>query len=107
MIRTRVDLFFAPATPPYGLHVLFFFHLSIAALYSWLGVEVFGGSGWALIVLTVLLATQAIGRVFVWRAEDRPYAYAIKAILAAGFAVTVLTLALLWIPGSAGTYLFE
>jgi hypothetical protein len=101
-----VEHVFSLATPPYGLHVPFFFHLSFAVLYAWLGIEVWNGSGWALIVLTVLLATQAIGRVFVWRAEDRSYAHVIKAILAAGFTVTVLALALLWTPDSARTYLF-
>lgn len=101
-----VEHLFALATPPYGLHVPFFFHLSFAVLYAWLGIEVWNGSGWALIVLTVLLATQAVGRVFVWRAEKRSYAHVVKAILAAGFMVTGLALALLWIPDSARAYLF-
>jgi hypothetical protein len=101
-----VEHVFALVTPPYGPHVPFFFHLSFAVLYAWMGTEVWNGTGWALIVLTVLLATQAIGRVFVWRAEDRSYAVVVKAILAAGSAVTVVALALLWIPYSARTYLF-
>jgi hypothetical protein len=98
---------FSLATPPYGLHVPLFFHLTFAGLYAWLGVEIWNGAGWALIVLTVLLSTQAVGRVFVWRAEDRSYAAAVKAILAAGFAVTAVALALLWIPAPARTYLLE
>ena len=60
---------YALATPPYGPHGPFFFHLSFAALYVWLGIEVWRGHGWAAVVFTVLVSTQAIGRVFVWRAE--------------------------------------
>lgn len=40
-----------------------------------------------------------------WRAEDRRYAVAVKAILAAGLAVTVATVALLWVPHLARVYL--
>ncbi|MCM0676892.1 hypothetical protein NCC78_19690 [Micromonospora phytophila] len=95
----------ALATPPYGLHVPFFFHLSFGALYAWLGVEVGNGQGWAAITLSALLATQLIGRIFVWRAEDRSYAMLVKALLATGAAITVAVLALLWIPDSARAYL--
>lgn len=100
-----VEHVYALVTPPYGLHVPFFFHLTFAGLYAWLAVEVFNGTGWALVVLTVLLGTQCVGRVFVWRAEDRGYAHVVKAILAAGFALTVAALALLWIPDSSRTHL--
>ncbi|GIF76781.1 hypothetical protein [Asanoa siamensis] len=100
-----VEHVFALATPPYGLHVPFFFHSTFAVLYAWLGLMILDGTGWALVVLTVLLATQSVGRVFVWRAEDRSYAWAVKALLAAGFVVTAVALALLWIPDSARSYL--
>ena len=96
---------FALATPPYGLHGPFFFHLIFAGLYTWLGLEVWDGAGWALILLTVLLTTQTIGRIFVWRAETRSYAVLVKALLATGAVITLLALALLWIPGSARAYL--
>lgn len=101
-----VEHVFSLLTPPYGLHVPLFFHLTFAVLYTWLGVEVWNGTGWAAIVLTVLLTTQAIGRVFVWRAENRSYAAVVKTILATGFVVTAAALALLWIPHSARDYLF-
>jgi hypothetical protein len=101
-----VEHVFALVTPPYGLHVPFLFHLMFAGLYVWLGMEVWNGTGWALIVLTILLATQTAGRVFVWRAEDRSYAAVVKAILAVGSAVTIGALALLWIPDSSRAYLF-
>ncbi|AYF26876.1 hypothetical protein CSH63_05305 [Micromonospora tulbaghiae] len=100
-----IEHVFSLATPPYGLHVPFFFHLVSSGLYSWLGVQVWNGAGWASIVLTVLLGVQGVGRVFVWRAEDRAYAALVKTILAAGQAVTAVTLALLWIPESARQYL--
>lgn len=101
-----VEHVIALVTPPYGLHVPFFFHLSFGGLYAWLGLEVGNGQGWAAITLTVLLTTQLIGRVLVWRAEDRSYAALVKALLATGASITVAVLALLWIPGSAGAYLF-
>jgi hypothetical protein len=102
-----VEHVYALVTPPYGLHGPFFFHATFAGLYTWLGIAVWNGAGWALVVLTVLLLTQSIGRVFVWRAENRPYARVVKTILATGFAVTVLALALLWIPASTRAYLFQ
>jgi hypothetical protein len=40
------------------------------------------------------------------RAEDRSSARLVKTLLAFGFAVTVATLALLWITASARSYLF-
>lgn len=101
-----VEHIYALVTPPYGLHGPFFFHLSFAVLYSGLGLAVLDGADWALITLTVLMTTQAIGRIFVWRAEDRSYAVVVKTILATGFAVTVAALALLWIPDAAHTYIF-
>ncbi|GAA0726777.1 hypothetical protein Drose_12260 [Dactylosporangium roseum] len=97
---------YALVTPPFGLHVPFFFHLTFAVLYGWLGIEVWNGAGWALITLTALLTTQAVGRVFVWRAEQRSYAVVVKTVLAAGFALTVVALALLWIPAPARAHLF-
>jgi hypothetical protein len=97
----------AIVAPPYGLHGPFFFHLIFAGLYAWLGIEVWNGAGWAAVVLTVLLATQMIGRIFVWRAENRSYAVLVKTLLAIGAAITVVALALLWIPDSARAYLFK
>lgn len=54
-----VEHVYALVTPPYGLHVPFFFHLSFGASYAWLGVVVWNGGGWALVVLTVLLARRS------------------------------------------------
>jgi hypothetical protein len=62
---------FALAAPPYGLGVPQLFHLSFGGLYAWLAVMVHAGKGWALILLTALLATQSIGRVPVYATEDR------------------------------------
>lgn len=100
-----VEHIYALATPPFGLHVPFFFHLTFAGLYTWLGIEIWHGTGWAAIVLTVLLGTQSIGRIFVWRAEDRSNAATVKAILATGFAITLVVLALLWLPAASRNYL--
>ena len=52
---------FALATPPYGLGVAQLFHLTFGGLYAWLAAMVHAGKGWALILLTALLATQSIG----------------------------------------------
>jgi hypothetical protein len=60
-----VEHIFALVTPPYGLHVPLLFHLTFGSLYAWLAVMVHAGTGWALILLTALLATQSIGRVVV------------------------------------------
>jgi hypothetical protein len=93
-----IEHIYALVTPPYGLHGPFLFHLIFAGLYVWLGVEVWNGAGWAAIVLTVLLATQLVGRIFVWRAESRSYAALVKTLLAIGAGITLVVLALLWIP---------
>jgi hypothetical protein len=86
---------FTLATPPYGLHVPLLFHLTFGSLYTWLAVMVHAGTGWALILLTTLLATQSIGRVVVYLAEDRRHARLLKALLVAGFVVTLITVLLL------------
>jgi hypothetical protein len=64
------------------------------------------GKGWALILLTALLATQSIGRVPVYLAEDRRYARLLRGLLVAGFAVTLIAVGLLWLPPSSREYLF-
>jgi hypothetical protein len=97
---------FALATPPYGLGVPQLFHLSFGGLYAWLAVMVHAGKGWALILLTALLATQSIGRVPVYLAEDRRYARLLRAGLVAGFAVTLIAVGLLWLPPSSREYFF-
>jgi hypothetical protein len=102
-----IEHIYALVTPPYGLHGAFFFHLIFVVLYAWLGVEVWTGAGWAAVVLTVLLVTQLVGRIFVWRAENRSYAALVKTLLAMGAAITLVVLALLWIPDSARAYLFK
>jgi hypothetical protein len=102
-----VEHIFALATPPYGLHVPLLFHLTFGSLYAWLAVLVHAGTGWALILLTALLATQSIGRVVVYLAEDRRYARLLKALLVAGFVVTLITVLLLWLPQSSRDYFFH
>ncbi|HET6917863.1 MAG TPA: hypothetical protein VFI46_00185, partial [Jiangellaceae bacterium] len=97
---------FALATPPYGLHVPLLFHLTFGSLYAWLAVMVHAGTGWALILLTTLLATQSIGRVVVYLAEDRRHARLLKALLVAGFVVTLITVLLLWLPPSSRDHFF-
>jgi hypothetical protein len=56
---------------------------------------------------TALLATQSIGRVVVYLAEDRRYARLLKALLVAGFVVTLITVLLLWLPQSSRDYFFH
>ena len=97
---------FALATPPYGLGVPQLFHLSFGGLYAWLAAMVHAGKGWALILLTALLATQSIGRVPVYLAEDRHYARLLRALLVAGFAITLIAVLLLWLPPSSRDYFF-
>lgn len=97
---------FALATPPYGLGVPQLFHLSFGGLYAWLAVMVHAGKGWALILLTALLATQSIGRVPVYVTEDRRYARLLRGLLVAGFAVTLIVVLLLWLPPSSRAYFF-
>jgi hypothetical protein len=97
---------FALATPPYGLGVPQLFHLSFGGLYAWLGVMVHAGKGWALILLTALLATQSIGRVPVYVAEDRRHARLLRGLLAAGLVVTLIAVGLLWLPPSSRAYFF-
>jgi hypothetical protein len=97
---------FALATPPYGLGVSQLFHLSFGGLYAWLAMMVHAGRGWALVLLTALLATQSIGRVPVYLAEDRRYARLLRALLVAGFAVTLTAVGLLWLPPSSRDYFF-
>jgi hypothetical protein len=97
---------FALATPPYGLGVPQLFHLSFGGLYAWLAAMVHAGKGWALILLTALLATQSIGRVPVYVTEDRRYARLLRGLLVAGFAVTLIAVLLLWLPPSSRAYFF-
>jgi hypothetical protein len=97
---------FALATPPYGLGVPQLFHLSFGGLYAWLAAMVHAGKGWALILLTALLATQSIGRVPVYLAEDRRSARLLRALLVAGFVVTLIAVGLLWLPPSSRDYFF-
>lgn len=97
---------FALATPPYGLGVPQLFHLTFGGLYAWLAAMVHTGKGWALILLTALLATQSIGRVPVYVAEDRRYARLLRALLVAGFVVTLIVVLLLWLPQSSREYFF-
>jgi hypothetical protein len=97
---------FALATPPYGLGVPQLFHLSFGGLYAWLAVMVHAGKGWALILLTALLATQSIGRVPVYLAENRRHARLLRALLVAGFVVTIIAVGLLWLPPSSRAYFF-
>jgi hypothetical protein len=97
---------FALATPPYGLGVPQLFHLTFGGLYAWLAAMVHAGTGWALILLTALLATQSIGRVPVYLAEDRRYAWLLRALLVTGFAITLTGLLLLWLPQSSREYFF-
>jgi hypothetical protein len=97
---------FALATPPYGLGVPQLFHLTFGGLYAWLAGMVHAGKGWALILLTALLATQSIGRVPVYLAEDRRHARLLRALLVAGFVVTLIAVGLLWLPPSSRTYFF-
>jgi hypothetical protein len=97
---------FALATPPYGLGVPQLFHLSFGGLYAWLAAMVHAGKGWALILLTALLATQSIGRVPVYLAENRRYARLLRGLLAAGFVVTLIAVLLLWLPPSSREYFF-
>jgi hypothetical protein len=95
---------FALATPPYGLGVPQLFHLTFGSLYAWLAATVHAGKGWALLLLTALLATQSIGRVPVYLAEDRRSARLLRALLVAGFAVTLVAMGLLWLPRSSREY---
>ena len=97
---------FALATPPYGLGVPQLFHLAFGGLYAWLATMVHAGTGWALVLLTALLATQSIGRVPVYLAEDRRSARLLRALLVAGFAVTLIAVGLLWLPRSSRDYFF-
>jgi hypothetical protein len=97
---------FALATPPYGLGVPQLFHLTFGGLYAWLAVMVHAGKGWALILLTALLAIQSIGRVPVYLAEDRRSARLLRALLVAGFVVTLIAVGLLWLPPSSRDYFF-
>jgi hypothetical protein len=97
---------FALATPPYGLGVPQLFHLSFGGLYAWLAAMVHAGKGWALILLTALLATQSIGRVPVYVTEDRRHARLLRGLLVAGFVVTLIAVLLLWLPPSSRAYFF-
>jgi hypothetical protein len=57
-------------------------------------------------VLTALLATQSIGRVPVYLAENRRYGRLLRALLVAGFAVTLIAVGLLRLPPSSRDYFF-
>jgi hypothetical protein len=82
------------------------FHLSFGGLYAWLAAMVHAGKGWALVLLTALLATQSIGRVPVYLAEDRRHARLLRALLVAGLVVTLIAVGLLWLPPYSRDYFF-
>jgi hypothetical protein len=89
-----IEHIYALVMPPYGLHGPFFFHLTFVVRYAWLGIAVWTGAGCcAAIVLTVLLVTQLVGRIFIWRAGRPQLRRTLKTLLAMGAVITLVVLA--------------
>ncbi len=74
------------------------YHPIGVVLYVWLATAVHSGRNWARIAITVSLAFQAVGRYFVFFAYPT---IEVRADLVSGYALSVVVLALLWLPAAA------
>ncbi len=75
-----------------------FYHPISAVLYGWLAVVVYRGRNWGRIAITVLLASQFVGRYFVFMAYPTIEA---RAELVTGWVLSLAVLFLLWWPKPA------
>ncbi|MFD6155066.1 hypothetical protein ACFWF7_16710 [Nocardia sp. NPDC060256] len=86
---------------PFSWNVGTVFHLIHAPLYAALVWPVLLGKNWARILITFFLGGQFLGRFVVW--VMFPSAGAHLALLG-GWALSVVVLTLLWVPGSTRRY---
>ncbi|MBF6348555.1 MULTISPECIES: hypothetical protein [Nocardia] len=90
-----------PLIPPTSWHVGTVYHLISAPLYAALLVPLLRGRNWARVLVTVLLACQFGGRFVVWLLFPGT---AVHLALLAGWTLSVVVLAALWVPRSARAY---
>ncbi|MEU0503564.1 hypothetical protein [Nocardia sp. NPDC005998] len=83
--------------PPFGWHVGTVFHLISGPVYAALILPVVRGRNWARITISFLLGGQFIGRFVVWMLFSSSGAHT---ALLAGWTLSVIVLALLWIPAA-------
>ncbi|CAL9520171.1 hypothetical protein SUDANB95_03784 [Actinosynnema sp. ALI-1.44] len=77
------------------------YHPISAVLYAWLAARVLSGRNRARVVITVLLASQAVGRYFVFVSYPE---VEVRADLVSGWALSAVVLGVLWGAASARTY---
>ncbi|WP_084530004.1 hypothetical protein [Nocardia crassostreae] len=87
-----------PLIPPIGWNVGTIYHLISAPIYAALIPPILNGRNWARITITVLLACQFAGRFVVWALFPETGAHL---ALIAGWTISIVVLALLWIPRSS------
>ncbi|MEV5839080.1 hypothetical protein [Nocardia sp. NPDC052112] len=81
--------------PPFEWHIGTVFHLISGPVYALLVLPVLRGRNWARITISLLLGGQFIGRFVVWVLFPTGGAHA---ALLVGWTISVIVLALLWIP---------
>ncbi|QBS41954.1 hypothetical protein [Nocardia sp. CS682] len=86
---------------PFSWNVGTVFHLTHGPIYAALLVPILRGKNWARITITVLLAGQFLGRFVVWVMFPSTGAHL---ALIGGWALSVVVLTLLWVPGSTRRY---
>ncbi|MBF6327665.1 hypothetical protein [Nocardia transvalensis] len=87
-----------PLIPPVGFNVGTVYHLISAPLYAAMIIPLLRGRNWARIVMTVLLGSQFAGRFVVWVLYPSS---GVHLALVAGWTVSLIVLAALWLPRSA------
>ncbi|GAB4585083.1 hypothetical protein [Nocardia sp. IFM 10818] len=84
--------------PPVSWNPGTIYHLISAPLYAALILPLLGGRNWARITISILLACQFAGRFVVWVMFP---SIGVHYALLAGWAISLIVLAALWIPRSA------